>query len=87
MNLLPETSAALKWDEPLTRREMLYIAYNAVQRGEGAAPTEERLIEWARAESLLNGNGSGELHLEQTATRAQTVVFLERLDKAVHRLS
>ncbi|MCZ8515152.1 S-layer homology domain-containing protein [Paenibacillus filicis] len=80
LNLVPEGMPAEAWKERLTRSEMLRMAYGLTYPEE-ASPAESDINEWARAESLLNGGEGGVSGLEQTATRAQTVVFLERLRK------
>lgn len=61
-----------------SRRELLELACRALL-GESAYSTSEELGRWAREKGFMSGNEQGELQLDSTATRAQTVVFLERL--------
>lgn len=73
---------AAGWDKPITRLETARIAVRAVDRSLRDAKDKELMYE-ATKRGLITGVANGELGKEESSTRAQAVVIIDRVLQAL----
>ncbi|CAH1221596.1 hypothetical protein PAECIP111893_04738 [Paenibacillus plantiphilus] len=73
---------AAGWDKPITRLETARIAVRAVDRSLRDAKDKELMYE-ATKRGLITGVANGELGKDESSTRAQAVVIIDRVLQAL----
>lgn len=73
---------AAGWDKPITRLETARIAVRAVDKSLRDAKDKELMYE-ATKRGLITGVANGELGKEESSTRAQAVVIIDRVLQAL----